>query len=71
MNDIKNVLVAFDGSEQSLLAVKYLSGILSPKRTLIDLFHVSVDIPESFMDMEKMELLFGHSVTSPRKYFPN
>jgi len=51
MNDTKKILVAVDGSEQSLLAVRYLSGVLRQDQSAINLFHVSSDIPEAFLDM--------------------
>jgi nucleotide-binding universal stress UspA family protein len=47
-----NVLLAIDGSDQSLAAVHYVAGILSPRKTRITLFHVRSEIPETFLDQE-------------------
>lgn len=44
------ILLAVDGSEQSLAAVRYVGKILN-KNTEIVLFHVGSDIPEVFKDM--------------------
>lgn len=45
------ILLAVDGSEQSLTAVRYV-GKLFTKSAKIVLFHVGSDIPEAFKDMD-------------------
>jgi len=47
------ILIALDGSDQSLAAVRYIGGVLKPEKTKIVLFHVDPGIPESFWDLEK------------------
>jgi len=49
----KRILVAVDGSEQALEAVRYVSRSLAPMETDVILFHVMTRIPESFFDLEK------------------
>ncbi len=50
----ERVLIASDGTEQSLQTIKYASLILDPKRFEIVLFHVLTKVPESFIDLEKI-----------------
>ncbi|MBC2709936.1 MAG: universal stress protein [Desulfosarcina sp.] len=45
------VLVAVDGSEQSLRAIRYAAGVFPPDRTHIVLFHVQVQLFELFSDL--------------------
>jgi nucleotide-binding universal stress UspA family protein len=54
MKDISKILVAMDGSEQAMNAVRYLGGMVSPKHTRIVLFHVALDLPEALMDMQRI-----------------
>jgi nucleotide-binding universal stress UspA family protein len=49
----KRLLVAVDGSEAALQAVRYIGESLVPERVEIVLFHVMTKIPESFWDLEK------------------
>lgn len=49
----RKILVSMDGSDQALDAVRYISGIFSPEKTTVVLFHVSTEVPESFLDMRK------------------
>ena len=49
----KRLLLAVDGSEQALEAVRYASRVLPPDRLEIVLFHVVTRVPESFWDLEK------------------
>lgn len=49
----KKILVAVDGSEQALEAVRYVSKTVSPNEAELVLFHVLTKIPESFWDMEE------------------
>ena len=48
------ILIAVDGSEYALNAVRYAASILDPQRFDIVLFHVLTRVPESFLDLEKM-----------------
>ena len=52
----RKILLAFDGSEQSLEAVRYISTILPPDRTDIVLFSVGTGFPEVFWDMNNNPL---------------
>lgn len=45
------VLVAFDGSEQSLRAIKYAANVFSPELTHIVLFHIQAQLSELFFDL--------------------
>jgi nucleotide-binding universal stress UspA family protein len=47
------VLVAVDGSEQALEAVRYVSKILPPDKLEVVLFHVQIKFPESFWDKDQ------------------
>lgn len=49
----KKILVAVDGSQQALEAVRYVSLAASPGSTDVVVFHVVTRVPESFWDMEK------------------
>ena len=44
------ILVAVDGSEQSLNAVRYVGRMLVPEQTAIKLFHVASRYPEPLLD---------------------
>ena len=50
---LKKVLVAVDGSDQSMNAVRYASEILSPKQNKVVVFYVETEVPETFLDLEK------------------
>ena len=45
------VLVAVDGSEQSLRAIRYAAAVFSPRNTHIVLFHVQAQLFDLFSDM--------------------
>ena len=45
------ILIAVDGSEQSLNAIRYAAGMFSPKNTHIVLFHIQAKISELFADL--------------------
>jgi len=47
----QKLLVAVDGSEQSLEVVRYVAGICAPKRVEVTLFHVLSPVSESFWDL--------------------
>ncbi|MGD9504120.1 MAG: universal stress protein [Syntrophobacteraceae bacterium] len=46
----KKILIAVDGSEPALEAVRYVAGILPLERVHVTLFHVTTMMPESFWD---------------------
>lgn len=48
----QKVLVAVDGSEQSLRAIRYAAGVFPPDRTHIVLFHVQVQLFDLFSDLD-------------------
>jgi nucleotide-binding universal stress UspA family protein len=52
----RKILLAFDGSEQSLEAVRYISTILPPEKTDMVLFSVGTGFPEVFWDMNNNPL---------------
>lgn len=45
------ILLAVDGSEQSMNAVRYVGALFPPGYTEIVLFHVRASVPESFSDL--------------------
>lgn len=49
----RRLLLAVDGSEAALEAVRYVGGSLPPDRMEIVLLHIMTKIPESFWDLEK------------------
>lgn len=54
VSDRQKILIAVDGSAQSLFTVKYAASILDPLRFEVVLFHVLTRVPESFIDLEKI-----------------
>jgi nucleotide-binding universal stress UspA family protein len=46
------ILIAVDGSEQSLRAIRYAAGIFSPQNTHIVLFHIQAQLSELFSDLK-------------------
>lgn len=48
----RKLLVALDGSEQAMAAVKYVAAVFPREYTRIDLFHVSEQLSDLFADME-------------------
>jgi nucleotide-binding universal stress UspA family protein len=52
INGQKKIMIAVDGSDQALGAVRYVSEVLSPGRIKVVLFHVTTNIPESFWDLK-------------------
>lgn len=61
METKRKILVALDGSEQSMRAVKYISGAVPAKDTEAVLFHVETEVPESILDQSK-SLAFDYQV---------
>jgi len=59
----KKMLLAVDGSEQAMEAVRYVSKILPPDQMEIILFNVMTKIPESFWDLQK-EPAFYHKIAN-------
>jgi nucleotide-binding universal stress UspA family protein len=59
----KRILVAVDGSEQALEAVRYV-GMSAPRdRVEVVIYHVMTKIPESFWDLEK-EPVFHYKIAN-------
>jgi len=52
----KKILVAVDGSDQALEAVRYICRIVAPDRTDIVLFSVGIGFPDVFYDMDNNPL---------------
>lgn len=52
----KKILLAVDGSDQALEAVRYISSIVAPERTEIVLFYVGSGFPEVFWDLNRNPL---------------
>ena len=48
---LNKILIAVDGSEQSLRAIRYAAGIFSPQNTHIVLFHIQAQVSELFSDL--------------------
>ncbi len=46
-----SILVAVDGSDQALEAVRYAAGVFPAEGTQMVLFNVSIGVPESFLDL--------------------
>jgi nucleotide-binding universal stress UspA family protein len=63
----KRILLAVDGSEQAMEAVRYVSLLMPPQQMEIVLFHVMTKIPESFWDLEK-EPAFYHKFANIRAW---
>jgi nucleotide-binding universal stress UspA family protein len=57
------LLVAVDGSERSLNAVRYLAQIEAFRRMQLVLFHVFSGVPESFYDLEREPKSLGSVAT--------
>jgi len=52
-NPGRRILVAVDGSLQSLDAVRYVGATLPPDRTDVVLYHVYTPAPETFLDLKR------------------
>ena len=63
----RKVLIAVDGSNQSLEAVRYAAGTMPSENTKLTLFHVMNPIPESFWDLER-DPGFRHKVIGIRAW---
>jgi len=49
--NIKRVLLAIDGSNQAMGAIRYVGAFLPPAHTEVVLFHVQAEVPESLLDL--------------------
>ncbi len=47
-----NILVAVDGSEPSLEAIRYVAGLFPPERAWFNLFHVMDRVPDVYWDQQ-------------------
>jgi len=63
----KQILLAVDGSEQALEAVRYVSRVMPPGRMEVVLLHVMTKIPESFWDLER-EPAFHYKIVNIRQW---
>jgi len=52
----RKILLAVDGSEQSLEAVRYIADIIPPEKTEIVLFYVGTEFPEVYWEMDRNPL---------------
>ena len=52
----RKILLAVDGSDQALEAVRYIGTVLAPDRTDIVLFSVGIGFPDVFYDMDNNPL---------------
>lgn len=59
MSKMVNILVAFDGSGQSLDAVRYISRFFPAKNTRVNLFHVATELPEAYLDLGRNPAFSG------------
>lgn len=58
-----NILMAFDGSDQSLDAVRYISRFFPAKDTTVNFFHVASEIPEAYLDLGRDPVFRGKVVS--------
>ncbi|MDX9895839.1 MAG: universal stress protein, partial [Desulfofustis sp.] len=49
----RRVLLAVNGSDESMTAIRYVCGCLPPRGSEITLFQVLSSVPEEFWDLEK------------------
>lgn len=49
----KNILLAVDGSNESISTVTYVARMMPPTKTVVTLFHVFSKVPEAFWDVDK------------------
>ena len=59
MSKTIKILMAFDGSGQSLDAVRYISRFFPPGNTLVNLFHVATELPEAYLDLGRNPAFSG------------
>ncbi len=58
------ILVACDGSQDSLRTIRYISSVLDSKRFEVVLFHVYIRVPESFIDLEQKIPAYHYRIVS-------
>jgi nucleotide-binding universal stress UspA family protein len=58
------ILVACDGSQDSLNTIRYISSVLDSKRFEVVLFHVFVRVPESFIDLDQKIPAYHYRIVS-------
>ncbi len=63
----KKILAALDGSEQAMDAIRYISRLFPPHTTRVVLFHVEIEVPESFLDLSR-EPRFHHMLASVQSW---
>lgn len=63
--DRNKILIAVDGSDRSLDAVRYVSIVFPPQETEVVLFNVNPEIPELYRDMEQ-NILFSSKMPQIR-----
>ena len=59
MGKMVKVLMAFDGSGQSLDTVRYISRVFPAKNTRVNLFHVATELPEAYLDLGRNPAFSG------------
>ncbi len=63
------ILLAVDGSDQAFEAARYASQFFAPNRIDVVLFHVTMKIPESFLDIEEdHELMLKEAALSASEH---
>ena len=63
------ILLAVDGSDQAFEAARYASQLFAPNRIDVVLFHVTMKIPESFLDIEEdPELMLKEAALSASEH---
>lgn len=53
-------MIAVDGSEQSMQAIRYVSMVFPPQRTEVALLHIGDKLPELFQDLDAYPLYHSH-----------
>jgi nucleotide-binding universal stress UspA family protein len=62
------ILIAFDGSELALQAVRYMAGLVQPSKTEMVLFHVETKMPE-FHNERGIDMGFPSKKSDARAFF--
>lgn len=63
----KKILLAVDGSEQALEAVRYTARVMPPEQAEVVVLHVMTKIPESFWDLER-EPAYHYKIVNIRQW---
>ena len=48
---MKKILLAIDGSNRAMDAIRYVGAFLPPTHTEVVMFHVAAEVPESLLDL--------------------